>query len=201
MTNARRALRHRQCLSHHPLSQRLQSPTRRCPFPSTSLFLSKQEESRLANPRNPSLSIPEVEDDPFAEGEHNSATQAVSDASDIVRTSDNDATHWLAAAYLLAEYSTSRLSLRRHHPAIKTTFLSLDNGHSTNRSASEHSKPTSPSSNDLARSRACSYQTEDERMSMAVKRTLHAYIEKLHRVPGGGSSCFGSTRKRTRCLA
>jgi hypothetical protein len=45
---------HRQCLSHHPLSQRLQNPTHRCPF----------------------SSIPAVEDDAFAEGEKTSATHA-----------------------------------------------------------------------------------------------------------------------------
>ena len=83
---------YRQCLSHHPLSQRFQNPTHQCSFSSTSLSLSEQ--SRLGNSRNPSSSsIPEVEDDAFAEGERkNSTTHAVPDTGDTARAADNDAT-------------------------------------------------------------------------------------------------------------
>jgi hypothetical protein len=59
---------HRQCLTHHPLSKRLQNSTHRCPF----------------------SSLPEIRDDASAEQAENSTTRALPGAGDPSRASAPD---------------------------------------------------------------------------------------------------------------
>jgi hypothetical protein len=135
---------HRQCLSHHPLSQRLQNPSHRCPYSSLS---ERESRSRIGNSRNPSSS---------SKPKDNDATPA--HASTVARAPTSPMAVLVRCGLSLGPYPTILLS-NRLLPVMSIPEASSSNNQSTetepsssstttdrntNRSASEHRQSRHP---------------------------------------------------------